>query len=217
MKPKLVVFDLDGTLADTIELIVFALNQALAPVWGAPKSRDDMYALFGPTEEILIEKEAGDRADEVLSHFKRAYATHLTEFVTVFPGILDLLKQLRQDGCALAVLTNKGRWSTDVTLEALRIAPYFARTSTGDDALPKPHPDGIFRLMTLLGYDTSETVLVGDSASDVKAARAAGISVIGAGWGTTYDLSRLEKAKPDALCLQPKEVYGVIEAARKDG
>lgn len=217
MKPKLVIFDLDGTLADTIELIVFSLNQALSPIWGGPKSREDIYALFGPTEEVLIDKEAGEGADEVLSRFKHVYETHLSEFVTVFPGIVDLLKQLEQERCTLGLVTNKGRWSTDVTLEALKIASFFRYTSTGEEARPKPYPDGILRLMEAFGASPSETAMIGDSPGDIRAARAAGVQAIGAGWGTTYEISSLEEAEPDALCLQPKDVIAFFEAADRNG
>lgn len=217
MKPKLVIFDLDGTLADTIELIVFSLNQALSPIWGRAKSREELYALFGPTEEVLIDQEAGDQAEAALARFRRVYETHLSEFVTVFPGIVDLLKQLQHERCSLGLVTNKGRWSTDVTLEALKIASYFRHSSTGEEARPKPHPDGIVRLMEAFGATPAETAMIGDSPGDIKAARAAGVQAVGAGWGSTYEIAKLEAAQPDALCLQPKDVISFFEAADRNG
>lgn len=174
---------MDGTLTDTVPLVVRGLNAALGPVWGGPRTVEQMLHLFGPSEERLIRQEAGEGSEEAIERFYRCYRAEHDRHAHVFPEVEAMLSALRARGVALGIVTNKGRSSTQITLEAFGLAHHFSAIRSGDDvARPKPDPTGIVEVMRELGADRRRSVYVGDSPSDMLAARAAGVRALGAGW-----------------------------------
>ncbi len=177
-----VLFDLDGTLTDTLPLVVVALNAALAPVWGAPRDLAALRSIFGPSEERLIAQEApGD--PHAIDRFYAEYRREHERLAHPFPGVPEMLRELSGRGVALGLVTNKGRRSSVMTVEAFGIRPYFGSIVTGDDLeRPKPDPTGILRVLGELGVAPADAAYVGDSGSDMRAGRAAGVLAAGAAW-----------------------------------
>jgi phosphoglycolate phosphatase len=200
---RLLVFDLDGTLVDSSRDIAASANAALRRV--APGVTEillaDVLTFVGEGARVLVERclqHAGLTlpADEVLPVYIECYAERLLDTTRLYPGIAEALDALA--GTTLAVLTNKPGDFSRTILEGLGVADRFARVlGAGDVPSRKPDPAGLLRLMADCGAARAETWMVGDSATDVGVARAAGVRVAGVTWG--FHPAALRAAAPDLL------------------
>jgi phosphoglycolate phosphatase len=206
----LLVFDLDGTLVDSSRDLASATNAALqrfAP--GAPAIPLEVVIGFvGEGARLLVERalrHAGiERAlDDVLPVFFECYGERLLETTRLYDGIVEALDAVAAHD--LAVLTNKpGPFSRRI-LDGLGVASLFARVwGAGDVPARKPDPAGLWRLMEELAARPTATWMIGDSAIDVRTARAAGVRAAGVSWG--LDPAGVRAADPDRLLLVPSEI-----------
>jgi phosphoglycolate phosphatase len=200
---RLLVFDLDGTLVDSVRDLAAATNAALART--APEAPavplEVVMSFVGEGARRLVERSlryAGlDMPPEaVLPAFYECYAERLLDSTQLYPGIEEALESLH--GCTLAVLTNKPGGFSRAILDGLGVLSRFARV-WGFDDMPagKPDPTGLLRLMSELDAERADTWMIGDSAVDVRTARAAGTRVAGVTWG--LDPAGLRAAAPDHL------------------
>jgi phosphoglycolate phosphatase len=209
---RLVVFDLDGTLVDSARDIAAAVNAALARLRpdSPPVPVERVIEFVGEGARVLIARVLRHQAlalepDAVLPVYLECYRERLLDTTRLYPGIESALAELAAAGRTLAVLTNKPGDLSRTILDGLGVAPRFARIwGAGDTPARKPDPDGLVGLMAELGAGTRETWLVGDSPTDVKTARAAGVRVAGVGWG--FDKAALRAAAPDRLVENPAEL-----------
>ena len=182
--PSCVIFDLDGTLADTSRLIFASFNHITMRYTGRAWSEGEILAAFGPTEEVAIRSIVGlERAAEAIEEFHRFYSDRHHGMAAEHEGIRDVLGYLKSRGVVLALFTGKGRRTTAVTLTALGMDGYFDVIITGDDVEShKPSGEGIRRILSTLGLKEDAALMVGDSAADIAAARRAGIPVASVAW-----------------------------------
>ncbi len=207
---RLLVFDLDGTLVDSSRDLAAATNaalQRLAP--GAPTiPLEAVVSFVGEGARLLVERSLRRARlelspDEVLPVFLDCYAERLLDTTRLYPGIPEALDELRP--ATLAVLTNKSGTFSRTILEGLGVAPRFARIwGAGDVATRKPDPSGLLRLLAELAAPPDEAWMIGDSPTDVKTARAAGVRIVGVAWG--LDPVGLRAAQPDRLIMHASEI-----------
>jgi phosphoglycolate phosphatase len=207
---NLLVFDLDGTLVDSSRDLAAATNAALELV--APEHTTIPLAVVrsfvGEGARLLVERSlrhAGiDRsADEVLPVFFECYSERLLATTALYPGMAEALDRL--SGRPLAVLTNKPGPFSRTILEGLGVGPRFARIwGAGDVKERKPDPSGLRRLVEELGANARTTWMIGDSAIDVRTARAAGVRAAGVTWG--LDPGGVRREEPDRLVEHPREL-----------
>jgi phosphoglycolate phosphatase len=207
---RLLVFDLDGTLVDSSRDIATAVNAAfacLAP--GTPTiPLDAILSFVGEGARLLIERSVGHAgldlpADDVLAVYLECYRAHLLDTTSLYPGIPEALDAL--EGTTLAVLTNKPGDMSRAILEGLGVSGRFARVwGAGDVPSRKPDPAGLLCLIDDIGVPAGETWMVGDSATDVGAARAAGVRVAGVTWG--FHPVALRAAGADRLIDDPRDL-----------
>jgi len=193
--PRAVVFDLDGTLVDTVHDICDALNLALADHALRPMTLDETRLMIGAGAHTLVVRAlaaAGAPADEALAEacfarFLDRYAAAPSVRSEPYPGVREALSALSDAGCALGVCTNKPHALTRAILEALELAPFFGEAVVGGDALPvrKPDPGHLLAVLERAGAQPDAAVMVGDSATDVAVARAAGARVVLVAFGYT--------------------------------
>lgn len=184
--PRLVAFDLDGTLVDSREDIAVAANLALADVGLPPRSADEVQAFVGHGARRLMERCVWPRADLAelaLRAFRVHYGQHLLDRTAPYPGILAALDALRPHAL-LAVATNKPAAFARRICDAL-LTNRIVGVVGGDEAPPKPDPAMLLRLGERFGIGPERTVFVGDMDVDSQAARAAGARFVGVGWGFT--------------------------------
>lgn len=199
-KIKAVIFDIDGTLGDTLPLCIQAFRQTVEPLVHHPLTDEKIKATFGPNEVGTIKKLApgsdyNKAAIDFLHHYEALH--HLCS--QPFDGIVDLLKTLQNKGVHLAVATGKGKESSDITLQRFGIASFFSIVKNGSlDG--KQKPADIEQIIQSFGdVAEDETVYIGDSASDITDSRKVGVVAIAATWATTAEREVLEKEKPDEL------------------
>jgi HAD superfamily hydrolase (TIGR01549 family) len=195
-----VIFDVDGTLTQTNELIFASFNHVAARHLGRTFAPPEIIGLFGPPEEGALLKVFGpDHLDTILQELLEFYAANHAAMASLHHGMKDLLRFLRSQEVKLAVFTGKGRRTTLITLDALKITHYFDFIVTGNDVTHhKPHPEGILRILSHFGVGPGEALMVGDSLSDIKASHGAGVRIASVVWDT-YDHSRVQAANPDCL------------------
>lgn len=183
-KISCVIFDLDGTLADTSRLIFASFNHVAERYTGRTWSDAEILATFGPTEEVAIREIVGaERAGEAIEEFHRFYSDRHDGMATEHGGVRETLAFLKEKGVLLALFTGKGKRTTLVTLTALGLADYFQMLVTGDDVENhKPSADGIRKVLAAWSLPPEEVLMVGDSAADVIAARGAGVPVASVAW-----------------------------------
>ncbi len=205
--PALCAIDLDGTLVDTLPDLAFCLNETLASLGLDRAGIDDARRWIGGGAEDFVARAltargaGGDTA--VLARardtFLALYAEHTCERSKLYPGVREAIRLLRDRGSGLACITNKAARFTDGLLAALDIASEFDLVVSGD-TLPakKPDPAPLLFAARQLGVEPRESLLIGDSVTDIAAAQAAGFSIICVTYGYNHG-SDLRQARPDAV------------------
>jgi len=196
------VFDFDGTIADTLPLIYAAFDAAMAPALGRSLSEREVRQLFGPTDHDIIRSvlPVDDHANAIATYVSFYERKH-DRLASVFAGMDTVLRQCREAGMKIGIVTGKSRQTALVSLKAIGLNGSYDVLVAGDDVEhPKPHPQGILAALKAVGHqEGSPAVYVGDSAADVLAGRAAGLTTVAVTWGSP-DLDELMAAKPDVIC-----------------
>ncbi len=197
---KAVIFDIDGTLADTIPLCIETFRQTVEPLVHHPLSDKEIEAAFGPNEAGTIKALApGSDYEKAVTDFLRHYESLHTMCPNAFDGIVDLLKTLKSKGIYLAIASGKGKESSEMSLQRFNIASYFSIVKNGSlDG--KQKPADIDSIVESFGTVTKEeTIYVGDSASDIKDSCKAGVPVVAAAWAPSAKADELKEEHPDEL------------------
>jgi pyrophosphatase PpaX len=188
-----VLFDLDGTLINTKSLYLEAYRQAVEPFVRDDLTREEIMALR-PTSEIAFIRAVvaeGD-VDACLEAFYGAYrALHAERFQGVYPGIPEVLDRIRDRGLPMGLVTGKSRRSWEITRDLVRdLGPFDTLVFDDDVRAPKPDPHGLQLALDVLGVMPGGAVYVGDTRSDMEAARAAGVRAMAALWAREDDRER---------------------------
>lgn len=199
------VFDLDGTLIDSVPDVAAALNRLLAEEGRRELSVAEVKTLVGEGARVLVEEAfvlTGRAADDVdvpalVDRYKAFYAAHPADHTIIFPGAVAALERLARSGRLLGVCTNKPHDLSLLVLDALGLSPYFAAVLGGDFPRRKPDGEHIRETLRRMGAEDGPAVMVGDSATDVAAARDAGLPVVVVTFGYGGDEAHLLGA--DAL------------------
>lgn len=189
-----ILFDLDGTLLDTLTDLTASVNYALARVGLPARSRDEVRSFLGDGYKVLMEKACGgaDSAD-ALKYFTEYYAVHLEDNTAPYPGVTDALAALAAKGRKMAVVSNKGYDAVQVLCGRF-FAPHVTLYYGVSDTLKKkPAPDMLLAAMRDLHSEADDCVMVGDGEPDIAMARAAGIDIVSVTWGFRTR-EQLEKA-----------------------
>lgn len=180
---RLAVFDLDGTLVDSLDDLHASVNHALRTLGLPPRSREEVHGYVGEGARLLLERAVSPHVhllEPALVAWRPYYEAHCLDRTRAYPGIEALLAGSPR---ALAVHTNKPGAMARKILAGLGLLPRFAAVIGGDEAPRKPDPTGVLELVARTGASPAETVFVGDSRVDVATARAAGVSLVAVTWG----------------------------------
>lgn len=212
MKYTAVIFDMDGTVLDTLADLHAAVNAMRAHEGLPGLSLDYIRASVGNGVAVLMEKTLPrdyPRRQEAETFYRAYYESHCLIQTAPYPGILALMEALGQRGVAMAVVSNK----QDAAVQSLRdhfFGPRLDFALGTTDALPrKPHPEMVWACVEALGAKREECLFVGDSEVDIATARNAGLDVAAVSWGFR-DRTLLEELKPDYLADRPEEVLQII-------
>jgi HAD superfamily hydrolase (TIGR01549 family) len=198
-KIRAVIFDLDGTLANTLPLCIEAFRQSIQPLINRSISDKEIIATFGPSEEGTIMALAPDHYDKGVAGYLHHYETLHSMCAEPFEGIRELLDTLKNKGVYIAMVTGKGKYSTDISLTYFGLTHYFEIIETGSPSGPRKAEGLQFILNTLSDVKKEEIIYVGDAPSDIIASRKAGIPVVAAAWADTAEPEKLVALKPDEI------------------
>ena len=194
----LVVFDWDGTIADSTALIVRAIRLAAADLDLAVPSAECASQVIGLGLHDALGRVVPDLTSERIGEFAARYRDHYqsTEAqVAVFAGMHDLLDALRGRGARLAIATGKTRAGLARALAAAGLADRFAAIRCADQTRPKPHPAMLLELMGELATPKARTLMIGDTTHDLEMAAAAGVAAVAVAYGA-HPRADLERAAP---------------------
>lgn len=196
---KTAIFDLDGTLADTIPLTLEALRRAAYDFTGVEYSDDMLLQKFGPVDteiikDLVSEKDREASVELYVQYFEKLFDS----YVKHFDGIIDLFEFLKDKEINVGLYTGRSMRVTKIILKSIGIEDYFNEIASGDDTkVPKPDPEGINLVLKRLGATPSESFYAGDFDVDIEASRRAGVKSILALWSSTGN-EELIKLNPDA-------------------
>jgi phosphoglycolate phosphatase/pyrophosphatase PpaX len=195
---KAMIFDLDGTIGNTISLCIKAFRKSIEPFIGRSVSDKEITATFGPSEEGTIMALIPEHYEEGVKRYLYHYKVLHNECPKPFEGISEIIRDLKKKGIRIAMVTGKGRKSTDITLEQFEIAGLFEWVETGSIKGGRK-AEGITYVIEHFNIKPEEAYYIGDAPSDIMAARQAGVGMISAAWSDMVEVDELEKLKPDKL------------------
>lgn len=218
LNSTIIVFDLDGTLIDSVHDVRRALNRTLAPLGRGPQSLEEVKGYLGSGAPVLMDmaiRATGDPLDEVaITELTRTflddYASNPVVETVVFPSVFEVLGDLGRKGAALAICTNKPSITAAPVLDLLGLSAYFDVIVCGDQVKNrKPHGDHILETIQAAGGDPARAVMVGDSENDIEAAIHASVPSVAVTFG--YSIAPHMELGADVLIDHFYELPGAVE------
>jgi phosphoglycolate phosphatase len=219
MAASTIVFDLDGTLIDTAPDLVNTLNVVFRREGWPPVPYETARNTIGGGARMMIARGiaaegiavAPAKLEQLFADFIAHYTEHLADRSRPFPGLTDALDELASGGCRFAVCTNKLERLSVLLLKQLKLADRFAAICGQDTfGMQKPDPEVLRRTVAAAGGSLTQAIMIGDSATDIRTARAAGIPVIAVDFG--YSDRPLSELGPDRIISHFAQLQSAIAA-----
>lgn len=218
MMYKACIFDLDGTLTDTLESLTYSVNETLKEMELPEITSEQCRSFVGNGARFLMEKAVSvsgeehlSRLEEAMERYGRIFDANCTYRVVPYPGILSMLEEMRAEGLALAVLSNKPHKQAVHVVEEIFGKDVFQIIQGQKENVPrKPDPTVALQIAEELHATPEETVYIGDSEVDVTTGLAAGMHTIAVSWGFR-NRQVLEEAGARYIAKDPKEIIGWIK------
>ena len=203
------IFDIDGTLTSTNQLIFDSFNFIAKKYLGRSFSDDEIISLFGPTEDVILKEWCGDKYEEARKDYYKYYSDH-HGIAGLYKGIIELLHHLRSKDYPIGIFTGKGREASIITLSKLGVDHYFDLIVTGDDVENhKPSPEGILKFVHHFKLNPERVLMIGDSVSDVIASKEAGIKIASVLWDS-YGSEEVKALGSDYYFHTVEELKGFL-------
>lgn len=210
--PPAILFDLDGTLIDSIELILGAARHAFVGFAGRAPTDEEWRAGIGrPLQTVLREYASDDtEAARLFGRYREYQLEHHDRLIQPYEGIVEIVEWLAAGGHPMALVTSKSDWMAEKALVLVgldRLIP----TIVGCDTCVnhKPHPEPVERALSLLGASPDNALFVGDSPHDVESGRAAGVMTVGVTWGA-FTREEMERARADVVIDRVDELRALV-------
>lgn len=221
-KPEMILIDVDGTLVDSVPDLAFCVDAMMAELGRPPRGEAAVRNWVGNGVERLVQRALTGSLDGVPheTDFNRAYPVFLDLYADntskrscLYPGVREGIDMLKGAGYALGCVTNKAAQFTEPLLKDLGVASYFSIIISGD-TLPKKKPDPapLLHAAEFFGTAPGASLMIGDSVSDVKAARAAGFQIVCMSYGYNHG-DDIRDAHPDAVIDTMTEILPLLEKA----
>lgn len=197
---KAIIFDFDGTLADTLPICYDAFQNVFREFDNIDLSPKEIKAMFGPSETgIIKENLINTNKEKAIELYYKKYLENHSKLVKHNAPIDEMIKYLWDNGVKLGIVTGKARRSLNISLEALQMDHFFDVIVTGDDVInPKPHPEGVIKALSLLGVENNEAIFIGDSDADIQAGKEANVHTVGVQWLQNYQTAEFG-IEPDSF------------------
>jgi pyrophosphatase PpaX len=193
-----IIFDIDGTLTSTNELIFATFNYIADKYLNKRFTDSQIAAMFGPTEDVILKQWCPDNYEEARKDYYDFYEKN-HHMADLYPGIIGILDILKKKNVLLSIYTGKGHDASIITLQKFKIYNYFDLIITGDEVKEhKPSPEGITLFLDKFKLPKENVLMVGDAPADIRAARAAGVKIASVIWDS-YSKDTVLKLNPDYL------------------
>lgn len=207
---RFIIFDFDGTLINTNDMIEEGLDVFALAYRGEPLSREEHEFLAGKPLMDQMAYISLEKWEEMTEAFKAWYLKAHAKMAKPFEGIDELLHYLKDSHYQLAIVSNNSRGTIDFGLRQLGLEGVFDLILSCDDvAYRKPNPEGLIKAMTLLGAKQEECLFIGDSSNDILAGKNAGVDSVLVGW-TALEKNALLALNPDYYVERPVELLQII-------
>lgn len=214
---KAVIFDLDGTLADSLESIRYCADYAIGTCGFSPIPKEKYKLFVGDGADTLIRRclaysgdIEGECFEKAFLQYQMFFKEHCMYQVKPYDGITDMLQQLKAAGIKTAVFSNKPHERTVDVVESLFGRACFDEVlGQTEERAKKPNPEGVFYLAEKLGVQPQELAYVGDTSTDMMTGKNAGVWTIGVLWGFR-DREELEKYEADVIVVKPADILSQV-------
>jgi phosphoglycolate phosphatase len=212
---RAVVFDLDGTLIDSAPDIADALNMVMAELGRVGFTDGKVRQMVGTGWAGLLERcmeMTGGMPDEglewVTERFRTHYVRRSTRLSSLFPTVMETIRELHDDGVAMGICTNKRQEATDIVVEGFGLGPFMGAVVGGDTGVMKPDPRHVGVVLEKLGVEAADAVMIGDSRADLDAARGLSMPCVLVRYG--YTAVPVEELGGDVLIDRMAELHDVL-------
>ena len=218
MSYTLAIFDMDGTILDTLDDLAQAINAALKQNALPERTRDEVRQFVGNGLYNLVRRAVPSGTSEsvqknVFDSFNEFYARHSADNTKPYEGILDVLKNLKESGTKVAVCSNKPDYAVQKLCETYFPGIFDAAVGAKDKEHIKPCPDSVNRILSDLGVPKEECVYIGDSDVDIKTAENAGMDCISVSWGFRSE-DFLKQNGATHIVGSADELFSLVRAGR---
>jgi pyrophosphatase PpaX len=207
-----VLFDLDGTLIDSIRLILDSYHHTLTQHDLPARSDEEWLRGVGTPLHVQFSEwhDSPEMLQAMIATYREFNLRHHDQMVTVYPGVVEAVRQIKSAGIQTGLVTSKNRQGALRGLALVGLEALMDVMVCADEVSnPKPHPEPVEKAVALLGADPARTVYVGDSIHDMHSGRAAGVKTAAALWGP-FGRSHLESAGPDYWLEKPEDLVGLM-------
>lgn len=214
-KIKAVLFDYDGTLMDTNNIILESWQHTFRAIKGQEHPEKELYATFGEPLSYTMERFfPGEDVDRCVEIYRNYQLDHYQKLIEMFPGMVELVKDLKDRGYLTGVVTSRLPSTTFQGLDKYGLTPYFdAVVTCADTDKHKPDPEPALLCLEKLGVQPSEAVMIGDTTYDILCGKRAGVKSGLVGWSVAYTEELLQgETKPDFIMNTAEELYRELEA-----
>ncbi len=210
-----IIFDLDGTLLDTLEDLTASVNHALDQVSFPRRTLDEVRTFVGNGVRVLMRRalpggEENPRFEEAFAAFREHYAAHCRDRTRPYPGIMDLARELKARGLRLGIVSNKSDREVKELNRACFSGLFSAALGEREGVRRKPEPDGLLEAVKELGSTPERSLYVGDSEVDLRTAVNAGIDCVSVTWGFRSE-TQLREAGAKRFIRSPMELLTVLQ------
>ncbi len=209
MNIKGVLFDLDGTLLDTSELIVESFRYTFKQHCNYDISVSEVHDFFGKSLRLAMETLGKDKADELIDTYREHNAKYHDEKIAIFPEVAETIKTMYDNGIKLAVVTSKTKKTALRGLKLFGLESYFSTVIGINECInPKPHPEPVNIALQELKLAPEVCLMVGDSPADIMSGKQAGVKTVAVKW-TQLDWLKLQEQEPDYVLQKMSDILKI--------
>ncbi|KAF0153618.1 MAG: phosphoglycolate phosphatase [Ignavibacteria bacterium] len=206
------IFDVDGTLTSTNELIFSSFNHVTQKYLNKKVSNEEIIAMFGPTEDVILKEWMKHNYHEARKDYFDFYSSKHQSMADIYPGMLSILEIIKSKNIPLSIYTGKGKDSAEITLKEIGVYHLFDMIVTGDDVKEfKPAREGIDMFIEAFNLDRNKVLMVGDAPADVIASHSAGVKIASVLWDS-YAKNKVLQMNSDYFFETVDEFKSFLEA-----
>ncbi len=213
MKYNTYIFDLDGTILDTLLDLANAVNFAMRSKGFPERTVDEVRSFIGNGIKVLIKRAVPQETSEkdyaeALEIFTKYYLEHIADYTKPYDGIIDVINELKSKGCKTAVVSNKAHFAAQAVVKDFFGDIFDVVVGKMDEFPSKPEPDSLLYTIKTLGTEKSDCIYIGDSDVDVLTAHNAGIECIGVTWGNRDEDVLLQNGA-EYIARKPEDILKI--------